>query len=1045
MKKMTRLLCLLLCAVLVCGMLPPVAASAAQAEPGQEDGWKYVKEEETQEETPAVELLAVEKKEEAPALDVPTEGEYGGWNIESFADLKEVLAAQASNPDWISIYYVGSEPLVITESITIPGSRSLDVGGELRVAEGVTLTVEHTGYSNGAIRAGELQIDGTLVNNGSLNIGKKLTVNGSLVTDGFSVDYTAQIVGVDKIQFEDEWSYISLDASAQTAEEFYQILEVLAGKVGGRIKGYVSLWTGLEETGIVLTKSVTVSEGVSVSVSGEYPLVIDSGCTLTMSDEDLYFDNIVVKGTLILPQDCYVDGDVLQIDGTVDAESSVSVSKKLTVNGTFKARFVDIGEDVVLEGIEKIKFKEADYMYGPGMLTIRYNAETAEDFYQDLADAASKTGENIQCDISLNVYEEGASVLNKSFAIPENVTVYLNGDATYTIPEGCTATVDGGMNIWAKTVLKGNLVLNEDSSVSMDSDGFLEISGGKITGKGGLSVWAEDPTTLISGLDMNKYEAVEQWENSWIIYNVEGLTKLAAPAAPKWGIRYEFEWNPAEEKSDIKEYASPASIAMKGVDGAESISIKGYFEGPNGPELVSQYRFGMGSGDVRSLDIFQDESRPSGVYYFTVQAIGDYETTRSSDIVTSEKYTYTNPGKRLDKVSNLKAENDVITWAAHPQADLVDFYSIYVWFAPTADAEPENMWWYLDSDDNSAVLPERIKQDIGEGYYYFEVVAHPKDATKATVSVGVMSNPMKVELPETVRYAGKDRFETSFKVADAIKKYSGDDKLSYVIVASGANFADALAGSYLSFWYGAPILLSYKDKQNNEVKEYIKENLADNGVVFILGGENAVPKSMEVGLEAYRVVRLAGDNRFLTNLKILERTKIPNETPILVATGSNFADSLSASAVGLPILLVHKKLTDEQKDFLAKHADAKKNPIIILGGKSAVNETVEGEFKALGFKVERLAGENRFQTSVMIAERFFGEPSSAVLAYAANYPDGLCGGGLAVWMNAPLILTMDKQVAVAAEYAKKVGIERTVTLGGEGLISDAAVNTILGK
>ena len=189
----------------------------------------------------------------------------------------------------------------------------------------------------------------------------------------------------------------------------------------------------------------------------------------------------------------------------------------------------------------------------------------------------------------------------------------------------------------------------------------------------------------------------------------------------------------------------------------------------------------------------------------------------------------------------------------------------------------------------------------------------------------------------------------------------------------------------------------------------------------------------------------AGYNRFLTNRKILEKTKIPEGAPILVATGSNFADSLSASAVGLPILLVHKKLTAEQKAFLAKAADSKKNPIIILGGKNAVNETVEGEFKALGFNVERLAGDNRFQTSIMIAEKFFDRPNTAVLAYARNYPDGLCGGGLAVWIGAPLILTMDKQVAVAAEYAKKVGIKRTVTLGGEGLISDAAVNTILGK
>ena len=47
MKNLTRLLCLLLCAVLVCGMLPPAVVSAEG--PGYEDGWKYEEKEELEE------------------------------------------------------------------------------------------------------------------------------------------------------------------------------------------------------------------------------------------------------------------------------------------------------------------------------------------------------------------------------------------------------------------------------------------------------------------------------------------------------------------------------------------------------------------------------------------------------------------------------------------------------------------------------------------------------------------------------------------------------------------------------------------------------------------------------------------------------------------------------------------------------------------------------------------------------------------------------------------------------------------------------------
>ena len=77
---------------------------------------------------------------------------------------------------------------------------------------------------------------------------------------------------------------------------------------------------------------------------------------------------------------------------------------------------------------------------------------------------------------------------------------------------------------------------------------------------------------------------------------------------------------------------------------------------------------------------------------------------------------------------------------------------------------------------------------------------------------------------------------------------------------------------------------------------------------------------------------------------------------------------------------------------------------------------------------------------------------AAALAKALGMPGkwlpvlcGLCGGALANVMGAPLILTMDKQASVAAEYVKQAGIERAVSLGGEGLISEKAVNTILGN
>ena len=115
---------------------------------------------------------------------------------------------------------------------------------------------------------------------------------------------------------------------------------------------------------------------------------------------------------------------------------------------------------------------------------------------------------------------------------------------------------------------------------------------------------------------------------------------------------------------------------------------------------------------------------------------------------------------------------------------------------------------------------------------------------------------------------------------------------------------------------------------------------------------------------------------------------------------------------------------------------------LVNGGESAVSPKMLGIIQGYG-KTTRLAGANRFVTSVMVADRYFPEATSAVLAYTWDFPDGLCGGGLANAMGAPLILTMTRYESEAAEYmAAKGGFDYGVVLGGEGLISEGSVHLI---
>ena len=295
-------------------------------------------------------------------------------------------------------------------------------------------------------------------------------------------------------------------------------------------------------------------------------------------------------------------------------------------------------------------------------------------------------------------------------------------------------------------------------------------------------------------------------------------------------------------------------------------------------------------------------------------------------------------------------------------------------------------------------------------------------------------NPMIVDvgLP---RIYGNTRYETSLKAADAFKEQLGIDKFDTVILADGRNYADALAGSYLSCVKNAPILLV--DSRNDHisaVQEYIKKNLNPGGMIYMLGGTAVVPDASVAGLSGYNTKRLWGTDRYATNVAILEEAGVSGDE-ILVASGTGFADSLSASATGKPILLVKNEIQASQKDYVGT---LKGKKFYLIGGTGAVNTSLESYFKSLG-SVTRIGGATRYDTSVNVAKTFFKEPKAAVLAFGANFPDGLCGGSLAYAMGGPLLLAANGKTAQSKQFVSDNGIYNGVILGGPALISDSSV------
>ena len=84
------------------------------------------------------------------------------------------------------------------------------------------------------------------------------------------------------------------------------------------------------------------------------------------------------------------------------------------------------------------------------------------------------------------------------------------------------------------------------------------------------------------------------------------------------------------------------------------------------------------------------------------------------------------------------------------------------------------------------------------------------------------------------RIAGTNRYETSEKIAEEL------GKSDVVVLASGTNFADALAAAPLAKKMNAPIVLVKKDSLSENAKKLVKEAKK----VYVVGGENTISNKL---------------------------------------------------------------------------------------------------------------------------------------------------------------------------------------------------------
>lgn len=301
----------------------------------------------------------------------------------------------------------------------------------------------------------------------------------------------------------------------------------------------------------------------------------------------------------------------------------------------------------------------------------------------------------------------------------------------------------------------------------------------------------------------------------------------------------------------------------------------------------------------------------------------------------------------------------------------------------------------------------------------------------ATVAVAtVLAVPARAQVSSVARIHGDHRVATAVAASE-----HSFDSADHVVLTTSGDYPDALAATAFAAERSAPILLTDSDELPSDVADEIRRLGA--GTVTVLGGENAVSSTVEDAVADLDVDvdRIAGESRYDTARQLATQVGASGgRVALALGVGSGdtpgWADALSAGSLAVtddpvPTLLTERdRLPEATVDALRTLSPDK---VLVVGGEAAVAESVERAVADLGAEVERLAGGNRYKTSVTVAERALdlGVPQDdLVFVSGENFPDALGAAAFAANEQAPMLLVPSGRLADSVDSHLRDNSER---------------------
>ncbi|WP_343102042.1 cell wall-binding repeat-containing protein, partial [Romboutsia sp. MSSM.1001216sp_RTP31141st1_G3_RTP31141_220114] len=204
---------------------------------------------------------------------------------------------------------------------------------------------------------------------------------------------------------------------------------------------------------------------------------------------------------------------------------------------------------------------------------------------------------------------------------------------------------------------------------------------------------------------------------------------------------------------------------------------------------------------------------------------------------------------------------------------------------------------------------------------------------------------------------------------------------------------------------------------------------------------NTVTKDRKVIVaDTLMVEEIVGSDRYNTANKISDKwTRADN---VVIANSDSIVDAMTASpfahAKNAPVLLSSKSsLTPETKASIAR---LQAKTVYLIGGENSLDKNLEKEIRDMGVNVVRIAGKDRFETSLKIAkevDNLSDVSQVAIVNGQKGLPDAISISSPAAMNNMPIILSNNAgDIPQGKDFIKTEDLSKAYVIGGNGTVSE---------